>query len=1022
MTSALSHAATITWDDEATSNGNPEHSWHAKDNWSTDAVPEATDDVELLLPGTQVRLSATSATVKTIDSRIPFDLNETLIVSTLGTFEDSLVNGGLGRIRANGGVTFKGTNALDKIALEGSSPFTNTGTITFGTRGIANSTFFFNEGTFTLVSGLASLGQFENNGTFDLGVARDVNSSTVFTNYGTIRKTDKAQESQFLGKLIQEEGTISIGSNATLTIGGLQQSYKGGTIVADGTVNLQLTSGGDPTLEFDGMVGFTGEGTVNQVANYTVKQDITANLPNTPGYQLGDLVFERQGLDSPFPTFTNAGYLTIKGTPDLLESTLADKLSRFINLTGATVSQAPVSNPDFAIKVGNAGTWTTYGMRIFEFENAGELYLEGSSKRVEPDDVDYPSTLRNLAGGNVTVGNSDFASYRISTAYDQETGGLTLLKTGQLTLEGGSSQFLGDFSIETDERLNINSGTYTIPNDNGSGTLHLYGPGAVTIGGSQLDPIIRSEFSDYLSPPSIKAELGISENGPIDTNKGLQIRSGSIRFIEKGLIDNKGYANWSGGTINCSYLQNSVRMDITPGITKTLTGSLENYKAKAKPEIRQSANLILTDPISNNSAPGSINNYGIHRLLPGASIKGGDPILTAYKNYETLTCEDGANATIDATFRNKGNASVIVTDNSILTFTACQDLSPEGTLSNGKWDIEKSSEVRFQTEVKILDDSCDWIGPGAKTVTHVNRNASLTKTTSEVHSIRMEVQGTIALVGDTVTTMPELELKNGGKLTGTGQLSGPLKIGSGEVAPGNSPGTLTIAGDTDFTSESTYSWEAASDAASDLLSITSGQATLGGVFRPEFIDNYIPTAGTVFTALSAPSISGTFDAVDSSRLPIGVTLALSYSASAVTITVGAIQLPGYDAWRASYFTPSEQADPLVSGPNADPDQDGMNNFQEYVHGTLPKSSNTSPVRITKVNDSSLEITFPWVDAATDATFLVQCSPDLDTFESASYSVESAPSSGGITQHVLQVPTRQLPDPTFARLVILPIAQ
>ena len=45
----------------------------------------------------------------------------------------------------------------------------------------------------------------------------------------------------------------------------------------------------------------------------------------------------------------------------------------------------------------------------------------------------------------------------------------------------------------------------------------------------------------------------------------------------------------------------------------------------------------------------------------------------------------------------------------------------------------------------------------------------------------------------------------------------------------------------------------------------------------------------------------------------------------------------YDLWKAANFTTAEQADPLISGPPADPDFDGKINALEYALAGLPKS-------------------------------------------------------------------------------------
>ena len=50
------------------------------------------------------------------------------------------------------------------------------------------------------------------------------------------------------------------------------------------------------------------------------------------------------------------------------------------------------------------------------------------------------------------------------------------------------------------------------------------------------------------------------------------------------------------------------------------------------------------------------------------------------------------------------------------------------------------------------------------------------------------------------------------------------------------------------------------------------------------------------------------------------------------------QLPvptGYDTWKLSQFSAEQVGNPLISGPSADPDEDGATNLQEYAFGENP---------------------------------------------------------------------------------------
>jgi hypothetical protein len=48
------------------------------------------------------------------------------------------------------------------------------------------------------------------------------------------------------------------------------------------------------------------------------------------------------------------------------------------------------------------------------------------------------------------------------------------------------------------------------------------------------------------------------------------------------------------------------------------------------------------------------------------------------------------------------------------------------------------------------------------------------------------------------------------------------------------------------------------------------------------------------------------------------------------------------AWRMAHFTEEEVSDPAISGPDADPDGDGISNQREYVFGTAPRSGQEPP--------------------------------------------------------------------------------
>jgi hypothetical protein len=85
----------------------------------------------------------------------------------------------------------------------------------------------------------------------------------------------------------------------------------------------------------------------------------------------------------------------------------------------------------------------------------------------------------------------------------------------------------------------------------------------------------------------------------------------------------------------------------------------------------------------------------------------------------------------------------------------------------------------------------------------------------------------------------------------------------------------------------------------------------------------------------------------------------------------------YLAWRNAEFSVGQNADPLVSGPAADPDADGFNNLQEYAFGGRPLAPDAQILQPTMQRLGVLTIMTTRVRTnATDITWSIQASPSL----------------------------------------------
>src|SRR5690606_3127133 len=89
-----------------------------------------------------------------------------------------------------------------------------------------------------------------------------------------------------------------------------------------------------------------------------------------------------------------------------------------------------------------------------------------------------------------------------------------------------------------------------------------------------------------------------------------------------------------------------------------------------------------------------------------------------------------------------------------------------------------------------------------------------------------------------------------------------------------------------------------------------------------------------FGNANSPQTTATFNMGGTYVLRLTVTDGELLATDDVEITVTGAD--PYTAWLAANFSPGELNDPVITGENADPDEDSFTNRQEYIAGTDPK--------------------------------------------------------------------------------------
>ncbi len=115
--------------------------------------------------------------------------------------------------------------------------------------------------------------------------------------------------------------------------------------------------------------------------------------------------------------------------------------------------------------------------------------------------------------------------------------------------------------------------------------------------------------------------------------------------------------------------------------------------------------------------------------------------------------------------------------------------------------------------------------------------------------------------------------------------------------------------------------------------------------------------------------------------------------------------PSFAAFADANFTPAERADLLVSGPAADPDQDGVSNLLEYalaMNPHVPSTANLPRTLVVPVSaDLFVGLTYTRLKGATDLTFTPEFSsvPDSSGYTASAFTAVSTVDNGDGTETV-----------------------
>jgi len=674
-------------------------------------------------------------------------------------------------------------------------------------------------------------------------------------------------------------GSGAVGSQ-TLTLNNAGAVTMNSTVANNQLFNSALTLGTDATAQ---NYTFTNNSTTNSL---TFAGNITGGTGGTAGAKTlnitgsGNTNISGAIANGGATTLTLAkagtGTLTLSGTSTYSGGTRAN--AGTLILSGTRANQAGtgdwfsvnnVGAQNATVKIQSGANWGVQDFNIGEVTNARAAVLQTGGAFT--------------AANGVWVGNgtSTYGYYNLSNGTLTNTAGDLAIgrgnnSTGVMDVSGGSVT-TGSWIVlgrgqtagtAASGLLNVTGGSVTSNSNNislnwapGSGALSVLnvggGAGAASVNGV-------SNAANYLDVSQVNSA------GTAGVVNALSNGTLTVAQVRVTGAASTALFNFNGGTLKATAanaganFMNSGNMDAVTVYSGGGTIDNSGTNITIGNALQGATGNGITSIAVTNGGSGYIGapmvkiTGGTGNTATGYAVMVDDGTGNGTFKVGSIVITSGGTYSVDPTTvtLSGGGASTAATLGSITTGANTSG----GMTFSGSGTTTLSGASTYTGATNINAGTLALASTGSLTSTQLNVSTDATFNVSAVSGGYQVGNGVTLTNNGTVTG--SFTVGNGGTLNGTGTVNGNLTVGSGgSIAPGNSPGVVTVNGNFDLQSDSTFNVELAGTspgAEYDQL-FANGSVTLAGALN--LTASFVPVDGDLFFILvndGTDAINGTF--------------------------------------------------------------------------------------------------------------------------------------------------------------------